>query len=124
MQTLAWQPVLQQLRESVEQQCGHHFNTVLANLYRGGQDSMGWHSDDEPELRRNPLIASLSLGETRRFLLRRKGETRTALEVPLSNGSLLIMSGPLQHHWQHSIPKTARAIGPRINLTFRQTFSI
>ncbi len=123
MRARPWLPFMLTLKQQIEAASNSHFNTVLANLYRNGQDSMGWHSDDEPELRRNPTIASLSLGEQRRFLLRTKGSKSASIEVPLKSGSLLIMSGELQHYWQHSIPKTARKIRPRINLTFRQTYS-
>ncbi len=123
MKARPWLPELLTLKEQIEKASLSHFNTVLANLYRDGQDSMGWHSDDEPELRRNPTIASLSLGEPRRFLLRPKGSKKTHTEIPLASGSLLIMAGELQHYWQHSVPKTARKIDPRMNLTFRQTYS-
>ena len=95
-------------------------NSVLLNLYRDGQDSMSWHSDDEPELGPAPVIASLSLGATRHFRLRRRGQTRTTLSLDLEGGSLLLMEAPLQQHWQHCIPKTRRQTGPRINLTWRQ----
>lgn len=123
MKARPWLPFMLTLKQQIETASCSQFNTVLANLYRNGQDSMGWHSDDEPELRRNPTIASLSLGEQRRFLLRPKGSKSASVEIPLDSGSLLIMSGELQHYWQHSIPKTARKIQPRINLTFRQTYS-
>lgn len=97
------------------------FNSVLINRYRHGQDSMGWHSDDEPELGENPLIASISFGQTRRFLLRhRHDKTLPKLEIPLNHGSLLIMAGQTQHYWQHHIPKTAKSVGERVNLTFRK----
>lgn len=100
---------------------GTSFNSVLCNLYRDGQDSMGWHADDEAVLGRNPIIASVSFGATRRFDLRPKrgvaGEKRS---IALEHGSLLLMGGDLQHHWQHQIAKTKRVNEPRINLTFRQ----
>nr|WP_207758371.1 alpha-ketoglutarate-dependent dioxygenase AlkB [Aliamphritea spongicola] len=123
MKARPWLPELLSLKAQTETASQCSFNTVLANLYRDGQDSMGWHSDDEPELRRNPTIASVSLGQERRFLLRPKGSKKASIEIPLTGGSLLIMSGQLQHYWQHSVPKTARKIGPRINLTFRHTYS-
>jgi alkylated DNA repair dioxygenase AlkB len=115
----AWTDALLEIRARVEALSGHGYNSVLANLYRDGRDGMGWHADDEPELGRDPVIASVSLGATRRFRLKHRasGETR-ALE--LTDGSLLVMAGPLQHHWLHSLAKTARAVGPRINLTFRE----
>jgi alkylated DNA repair dioxygenase AlkB len=104
----------------VEQAADHSFNSMLLNYYRHGRDSIGFHADDEPELGTNPLIASLSLGATRTFILRhnRTAEKRT---YDLTHGSLLIMSGTLQHFWKHSVPKTTAAVGERINLTFRRT---
>jgi alkylated DNA repair dioxygenase AlkB len=117
-----WTASLISLRERVEAFCGARFNSVLANLYRDGQDSMGWHSDDEPELGPDPVIASVSLGAERRFRLRRKarrGERVTPLGLPLAPGSLLCMAGGTQRHYQHDLPKVAGATGARINLTFR-----
>ena len=95
------------------------FNSVLLNLYRDGQDSMGWHSDAEPELGRNPVIASVSLGAVRRFVLRHKKRKEQHLALELEPGSVLVMAGALQHHWRHALPKTRQVVGPRINLTFR-----
>lgn len=112
--------ILCAIRERIESLTGQAFNSVLLNLYRDGQDSMSWHSDDEPELGPAPLIASLSLGATRRFCLRRRGQTRTAIGLDLVGGSLLLMEAPLQQYWQHCIPKTRRQTAPRINLTWRQ----
>lgn len=119
---LAWTADLQTLRGDVESVCGHAFNSVLANLYRDGQDSMGCHADDEQELGRNPLIASLSFGDSRllRFKHRKTGRT---LDVELSHGDLLVMAGELQHHWRHELPKTRKFKQPRINLTFRRVFA-
>jgi alkylated DNA repair dioxygenase AlkB len=111
-------PALQQLWPQVEQAAAARFNTVLLNYYRTGQDSMGWHADDEPELGRNPVIASLSLGAARRFKLRHN-QTRAVVDIELPSGSLLVMAGALQHHWQHCLPKSARVTAPRLNLTFR-----
>lgn len=117
---LPWTPDLLQLKARVEKLCQHTFNSVLLNLYRTGSDSNGWHSDDEKELGEQPVIASLSLGETRRFRLRHKYDKDIApINLNLSSGSLLCMSGHSQSCWQHCIPKTARTVGPRINLTFR-----
>ncbi len=117
-----WLPVLADLRLRLSKALQHDFNSVLANLYRTGEDSMGWHSDNEPELGRQPVIASLSLGATRRFDLRhRRSGARHQLE--LEDGSLLMMAGTLQQCWQHRIAKTKRPIGPRINLTFRRICS-
>lgn len=117
-----WVPLLLELRDRLESCSGHHFNSVLANQYRDGRDSMGWHADKEPELGENPCIASLSFGETRRFLLRHN-RTREVAEFELENGSLVLMAGCLQHHWRHCIPKTAHARGNRVNLTYRNIVS-
>ncbi len=115
-----WPVPLAGLRTRVELACGAQFNSVLANLYRDGRDSMGWHSDDEPELGEQPVIASLSLGEARRFLFRaREGDRRTR-ELRLAHGSLLRMAGDTQRRYRHALPRMARVTMPRINLTFRQ----
>lgn len=120
-----WPASLSALRARLEQACGARFNSVLANLYRDGNDSMGWHSDDEPELGPQPVIASLSLGVMRAFRLRRKlprgiraapGDTA---QVPLSHGSLLRMGGDTQRLYRHEIPKARGVTAERINLTFR-----
>ena len=116
-----WTATLRQIQHDISHATGHQFNSVLLNLYRDQQDSMGWHSDDEPELGRNPVIASFSLGATRSFKLKHKTRPEQhSLKLDLSHGSLLIMAGATQHHWQHSISKVTRATGPRINLTFRR----
>lgn len=97
-----------------------NFSSVLLNYYRNGQDSMGWHSDDEKELGQNPVIGSISFGETRLFQLRHL--TRKDLkkvDIKLTNGSFLLMKGQTQHYWEHQIPKTSKHITQRINLTFR-----
>ncbi|MDO7875089.1 alpha-ketoglutarate-dependent dioxygenase AlkB [Hymenobacter sp. ASUV-10] len=116
-----WRQQLDTLRRRVEAATGHRFNSVLLNLYRDGHDSMGWHADDEPELGPAPTIASLSLGATRRFRLRPRpgGPAAEPLGLDLGSGSLLLMRPPTQAHWQHALPKTSRAVGPRLNLTFR-----
>jgi alkylated DNA repair dioxygenase AlkB len=116
---LPWTALLTEIRERVTSSLGQSFNAVLLNLYRDGQDSMGWHSDDEPELGPEPLLASLSLGGTRRFDLRRKGHTRIEQSLALTHGSLLVMGGQTQHHWQHQVAKTRRCCDVRLNLTFR-----
>jgi alkylated DNA repair dioxygenase AlkB len=121
----AWTPSLMPLRARLERFCGARFNSVLANLYRDGRNSMGWHSDDEPELGAQPVIASLSLGAARRFRLRRRlpRGTRPApadtVDIPLAHGSLLCMAGDTQRLYQHDLPKSAKLGAPRINLTFR-----
>ncbi len=115
---LPWLPMLSRLKRDLEQQCQHSFNSMMANLYRHGQDSMGCHADNEKELGQNPVIASLSLGETR--LLRfRHGQSGQKQDVELNNGDLLVMAGATQHHWRHELPKTRKVKKARINLTFR-----
>lgn len=118
-----WTPALHRLRAQVEAAAGTRFNSVLLNLYRTGQDSMGWHADDEPELGPEPVIASVTLGATRSFRLRPRDPHLTPhapVTLPLTAGSLLLMQGPTQHQWLHALPKTARPVAPRLNLTFRQ----
>ena len=115
---LPWTPLLEALRAAVERATGGRYNSVLLNYYRDGADSMGMHSDDEPELGPQPVIASLSYGATRTFILRHK-RTRRTVKVDLTDGSLLLMAGDLQANWQHGINKTAKVVGPRLNLTFR-----
>ena len=114
-----WTTELQSVRARIEQQCQCIFNSVLANLYRDGRDSMGCHADDEKELGLNPVIASLSLGDERLFKLHHKKHKET-LDIILGHGDLLVMAGTLQHHWLHSVPKTKKIKTPRINLTFRK----
>lgn len=116
----AWISSLLLIKKEIEEVAELDFNSVLANLYRDGKDYVSWHSDDEPELGTNPTIASLSLGDTRRFLLRHKSnKDLETIEITLTNGSLLIMQGSTQHYWKHQVPKTAKAKTERINLTFR-----
>jgi alkylated DNA repair dioxygenase AlkB len=113
-----WSPPLWLIRERVEQLCAHRFNSCLLNLYHDGSEGMGWHSDDEKTLGRNPVIASVSFGAERIFKLkhRKSGEV---VSVLLEDGSLLVMKGETQHHWVHTMPKTKKITTPRINLTFR-----
>ncbi|MBY6205357.1 alpha-ketoglutarate-dependent dioxygenase AlkB family protein [Halomonas denitrificans] len=115
-----WHPEVGLLRDRLAEELGVGFTSALLNLYRDGADGMGWHADDEPELGREPTIASISLGAARRFLLRNRDDRSRRFEYRLGAGSLLVMEGDLQHHWQHRVPKTARPVGPRINLTFRR----
>jgi alkylated DNA repair dioxygenase AlkB len=115
-----WPQALMPIRSRLEQACGARFNSVLANRYRDGRDSMGWHSDDERELGPEPVIASLSLGATRRFVLRHRTRPELRHEIALPSGSLLVMRGATQSHWKHALPRTARPVGERINLTFRR----
>ncbi|WP_455208450.1 alpha-ketoglutarate-dependent dioxygenase AlkB family protein [Kaarinaea lacus] len=115
---LPWTASLTALKAQVETFTQHTFNSVLGNLYRNEEDSMGWHADDEKELGINPFIASVSLGAERIFKARHK-TTKEQIKLILPHGSLLTMSGPFQQYWQHSIPKTSISKTPRINLTFR-----
>nr|WP_206077672.1 alpha-ketoglutarate-dependent dioxygenase AlkB [Pontibacter sp. SGAir0037] len=115
-----WLPVLLQLKERVEQVSGAQYNSVLLNLYRTGQDSMGWHADDEKELGQEPDIASVSFGIPRKFGFRHRFRKELKnVYLVLEHGSLLLMKGATQHYWQHALPKTGKAVGIRINLTFR-----
>ncbi len=115
-----WFEELALIRGLVESYIGQQFNSVLLNYYRDGDDSMGSHSDNEVELGENPVIASLSLGDSRRFIFHSKHEVRQpSIKIELSHGSLLIMSGSCQQYWKHSVPKTKLQVGPRINLTYR-----
>ncbi len=114
-----WNPALVPLRDQLAAFCGHVFNSVLLNRYRDGDDGMGWHSDNESELGPTPVIASLSLGAARRFALRRRDNHDRKAEVTLGHGDLLIMGGTTQRFYQHALPKSARPLAERINLTFR-----
>jgi len=113
-----WHPLLVEIKRRIEAFASRRFNSVLANAYRDGKDSMGWHRDDEKELGSKPFIASLSLGEERRFLVREPGRKSSGLD--LGHGSLLVMKGDFQKRFQHSLPKTRREKDLRINLTYRQ----
>lgn len=115
-----WTAELIQARAVAERCAGAAFNAVLANLYRDGRDSVSWHADDEPAMGDAPVIASLSLGAVRRFRLRHKTIRDLAVGLDLPHGSCLVMAGATQRHWLHQLPKTARPVGPRINLTFRR----
>lgn len=116
-----WTPSLLAIKERVEAETGYKFNGVLLNLYRNGKDGVAWHSDREQNFGKNQVIASVTFGETRPFRLRHKTrKDQPMLELPLTHGTLLLMAGTTQTHWEHQIPKTAKDILPRINLTFRQ----
>jgi alkylated DNA repair dioxygenase AlkB len=119
MQPHHWNPLLMFIKNEIEEVCPENFTTVLLNLYRDGKDSNGWHADNERELGRNPVIASVSFGSERSFHLQHNTIADAKLKITLENGSLLLMKGETQHFWKHQIPKTAKPIGPRINLTFR-----
>lgn len=119
MSPLPWTPRLFYLKKKVERLAQTSFNSVLLNLYRHQRDSMGWHRDNEPELGRNPQIASISLGEPRPFVFRLHKDPSTKVRLDLPHGSLLLMSGETQHHWEHALPKRTRPMKERVNLTFR-----
>jgi len=114
----SWSNELISIKEKIEPISKVKFNSVLLNLYRSGNDSISWHTDAEKELGVNPIIASVNFGATRKFQLR-NNNTKEKIEIELTNGSLLIMQGELQHYWQHQVPKTNKVVGERINLTFR-----
>lgn len=120
-----WSPTLLQLKDQLQAKLACQFNSVLVNLYRDGNDSVSWHSDDEPELGTQPLIASLSFGASRRFSMRARFPERalfaekSTTHIELLPGSLLVMAGDTQGNWQHQVAKTRKRVGPRINLTFR-----
>ncbi len=119
MQPHSWSALIMFIKNEIETICQENFTTVLLNYYRNGRDSNGWHADNEKELGRNPVIASLSFGVERVFQLKHNSVKELKQNIILENGSLLIMKGATQHYWKHQIPKTAKEIGPRINLTFR-----
>jgi alkylated DNA repair dioxygenase AlkB len=119
MQPHYWNLTLQKIKSLVERITETNFTTVLLNSYRDGNDSNGWHADNEKELGKNPVIASLSLGAERNFQLKHNSDINQKKNIILENGSLLLMKGTTQHFWKHQVPKTTKPIGPRINLTFR-----
>ncbi|MBM3757968.1 MAG: alpha-ketoglutarate-dependent dioxygenase AlkB [Acidobacteria bacterium] len=121
-EAVAWTQTLTDIRRRVELASDVLFNSVLLNYYRDGLDSMGYHADNEPELGANPVIASVSLGAVRQFVLKHP-KTGDKLKFDLAHGSLLVMGGTCQRHWVHAVPKTKAIIGPRINLTLRQILS-
>jgi alkylated DNA repair dioxygenase AlkB len=114
-----WIPALLAIKARIESVAQATFNSVLLNLYRDGADSMSWHADDEAELGRNPVIGSVSLGQRRVLQMKHKTDKDTRLNIPLTNGSFLLMQGPTQHHWLHCIAKSRQPLGERINLTYR-----
>ena len=120
MQPLPWMPELEEVRDGVQRTTGRKFNSVLLNYYRDGNDTVGWHADDEPGLGLTPFIASLSLGAERDFVLRRNDDPKAKVTIALTHGSLLVMAGETQGNWQHAIPRRKRVSEPRVNLTFRE----
>jgi len=120
----AWTPTLAELRDRAGELCAERYNSVLCNLYRDGNDAMGWHSDSEPELGPEPSIASLSFGATRRFRLRHRGDKNLRLDIELESGTLLLMSGATQRNYKHDLPRAKALREGRINLTFRRIIPI
>lgn len=119
-----WHPMLKEIKDALEELTGARFNSVLVNLYRDGNDAMGWHADDEPELGSAPWIASYSLGASRRFSFRPKDGGTERVRMDLKNDQVLLMNPEVQRHWQHSLPRTRRCQSWRINLTFRQIYPL
>lgn len=119
MHPTPFSPVLLEIKSKIEKTLNQTFTTCLLNLYRNGQDSNGWHADNEKELGKNPVIASVSLGAERLFHMKHRTDKTQKLRLNLAHGSLLVMSGSTQHYWLHQIPKTKKNVGERINLTFR-----
>jgi alkylated DNA repair dioxygenase AlkB len=122
MHPLAFTNELLEIKEAIESKSDVVFTTCLMNLYRDGKDSNGWHSDNEKELGKNPVIASITLGQERFFHLKHRSQKDLKHKLLLEHGSLLLMRGETQHHWLHQIPKTAKPIKERINLTFRVVY--
>jgi len=120
LETQPWTETLQSVKSDVEACTGGEFNSALVNLYRDNRDSVDWHADDEPELGLRPVVASVSLGEHRTFELRRKDNHREKLKLLLPHGSLLLMTGDTQIHWQHRVAKEKALCGERVNITFRK----
>lgn len=120
MRPLAWTNSLEQIKTAIETKTNLVFNSALLNLYRDGKDSMGWHRDNEKELGPNPTIASVSFGGSRVFKLRDYNNKSPVIPIELTHGSLLLMKGATQHHWEHQVAKTSKPVAPRINITFRE----
>ena len=114
-----WTPLLLEIKKTVEAYTGETYNACLLNLYHDGNEGMGWHADNEKEIIADSSIASVSIGANRNFLFKHK-QKGVKYSILLENGSLLEMKGPIQRHWLHSLPKTAKVKEARINLTFRQ----
>jgi alkylated DNA repair dioxygenase AlkB len=124
LRPLPWTDLLREIKRRIEDCTDATFNAVFLNLYRDHNDSMGFHSDDEKELGQNPVIASLTFGATRTFLLKHKFKKELPLvKVPLESGTVLLMKGATQHNWKHGINKQTAPCGPRVNLTFRTLYS-
>lgn len=119
MQPRAWTPALLKIKQRIETVSPVVFNSALLNLYRDQHDSMGWHRDNEKELGINPVIGSVSFGAPRTFQFRHYNDKSLRQSLELTHGSLLLMKGETQHHWEHSLPKRSREMGVRVNVTFR-----
>lgn len=119
MQAVPWSKSLLKIKENLKKGLGLSFNSCLLNYYRTGQDSMGWHQDNEASLGQNPLIASVTFGGARKFKLKHIKDVEHKLDIDLQSKSLLIMAGETQHYYKHALPKTKQKVAPRINLTFR-----
>lgn len=119
---IPWTPELLSIKNSIELKTGEKFNSCFMNLYHNGNDGMGWHQDNEKELGENPIIASLSLGATRKFSFKHI-VTKQKVDMMLAAGSLVLMKGEIQNKWLHSLPKTTKVKTPRINLTFRNIYT-
>jgi len=115
----SWTPTLLKIRNLIEAFTDSRFNSVLLNQYRDGRDRVGWHADDEPELGSLPVIASVSLGASRRFKVRQKSNLTKAIALDLNHGSLVLMQGNMQQLCEHEVPRTAKSVKPRVNLTYR-----
>lgn len=122
MDPLPWTEDLLEIKKIIEPVSMTTFNSVLINFYRDGKDRVAWHSDDEKELGKKPIIGSVSFGAARKFKFRHKKYRENGLrsEIMLKHGSFLLMSGSTQSHWAHEIPRTAKPLGPRVNLTYRK----
>jgi alkylated DNA repair dioxygenase AlkB len=120
MRPTKWTANLRTIRHRVVELAGEEFNSVLANLYRDGADKVDWHADDEQVLGLDPIIASVSLGTSRKFRLRRKDRSLTTVDIVLNSGDVLIMRGPTQQLWEHEVPRSKVVKEPRVNLTFRK----
>lgn len=115
-----WTPALMEIKSQLEALSGIPFNSALLNLYRHEQDSMGWHRDNETELGLNPVIGSVSFGSSRMFHLRHHRDKKCKVHIELTDGSVLLMRGATQHHWEHALPKRTKPLQSRINITFRR----
>jgi alkylated DNA repair dioxygenase AlkB len=118
-----WPDFIMEIKNRIEHDFNIIFNSALVNLYRDGNDSNGKHSDDEPEMGKNPVMASVSLGASRKFRVYHKTQKHCKTELTLRHGDLVIMKGEMQHHWYHEIPKEKKVLEPRINITFRKVYA-